>query len=134
MRPLLLIMALLVPGVARADPCEAALPDRAGRTVAGLVSHVIDGDGLCVGRTADPMTWIEVRLSDFDAPELNRPGGREARDRLSRLTMGRTLRCVTTPGRSGRVIVHDRVIAACRLDGRGLGDRLRRSGGTEGGH
>jgi hypothetical protein len=25
------------------------------------------------------MTWIEIRLSDFYAPELNEPGGRQAR-------------------------------------------------------
>ena len=134
MKRLLLAFAFaLVPTVAMADPCEGRLPSRAGETFAGLVRYVGDGDGLCIGPSADPSTWIEVRLSDFDAPELNQPGGRDARARLSRMVEGRVLSCVAVRGRSGRVVVYDRVIAACRLDGRGLGDRLRAAGGREGG-
>ena len=53
------------------------------------------------------------RLSDFDAPELNQAGGRDARARLSRIVNGRVLNCVAVRGRSGRVIVYDRVVAAC---------------------
>lgn len=124
---------LLVPTGALADPCEGRLPSRAGETFSGLVRYVGDGDGLCVGPSTDPSTWIEVRLSDFDAPELNQTGGRDARERLSRLVRGRVLDCVAVPGRSGRVIVHDRVIAACRLNGRRVGDLLRQSGDREGG-
>lgn len=124
---------MLCPAVAQADPCEGRLPSRAGETFSGRVRYIGDGDSLCVGRSADPATWIEVRLSDFDAPELNESGGRDARDRLSRLLHGRVLGCVAVRGRSGRVIVYDRVIAACRLDGRGVGDLLRASGGREGG-
>ena len=134
MKWLLLAFALvLVPTTALADPCEGRLPSRAGETFSGLVRYVGDGDGLCVGPSADPSTWIEVRLSDFDAPELNQPGGRDAHRRLSRLVEGRVLSCVAVRGRSGRVIVYDRVIAACRLNGRALGDLLRAAGGREGG-
>lgn len=133
-RLLLALPLLLLPTAALADPCEGRLPSRAGETFSGPVRYIGDGDSLCVGPTADPATWIEVRLSDFDAPELNRPGGRDARDRLSRLVRGRRLDCTAVRGRSGRVIVYDRVIAACRLGGRGVGDLLRASGGREGGN
>jgi len=124
---------LAVPAIARADPCEGRLPSRAGETFSGVVRYIGDGDSLCVGSTAAPASWIEVRLSDFNAPELHSPTGRAARDRLSDLVQGRRLECVAVRGRSGRVIVHDRVIASCRLGGRGLGDLLRAAGGREGG-
>ena len=127
--PLLCLSAV----AARADPCEARLPSRAGETFSGLVRYIGDGDSLCLGRSADPSTWIEVRLADFDAPELNRPGGRDAKARLARVARGRTLHCVAVRGRNGRVVVYDRVIAACRFDGQALGDLLRAEGGREGG-
>ncbi|MDB5421492.1 MAG: nuclease [Brevundimonas sp.] len=125
---------LFAPAVARADPCEGRLPARAGETFSGVVRYVGDGDSLCLGPSTDPSTWIEVRLSDFDAPELHSPTGRADRDRLSGLVRGRVLACVAVRGRNGRVIVYDRVIAACRLNGRGVGDLLRQGGGREGGN
>ncbi len=124
---------LLAPAVARADPCEGRLPSRSGETFSGLVRYIGDGDSLCLGPTNDPASWIEVRLSDFDAPELNSRTGRADRDRLSRLAMGRVLDCVAVRGRNGRVIVYDRVIASCRLNGRRVGDLLQQAGGREGG-
>lgn len=124
---------MLFPAAALADPCEGRLPPRAGETFSGLVRYVGDGDGLCIGPSSDPSTWIEIRLSDFNAPELNQAGGRDARARLSRLVSGRVVSCVAVRGRNGRVIVYDRVIAECRLNGRGLGDLLRAAGGREGG-
>ena len=75
-----------------------------------------------------------VRLSDFDAPELYSPTGRADRDRLVRLVFGRQLSCVAVRGRNGRVVVYDRVIARCVLNGRGVGDLLRAAGGREGGN
>jgi len=125
---------LLAPAAAHADPCEGRLPDRAGATFAGLVRYVGDGDSLCLGPGADPSTWIEVRLADFDAPELHSPTGGADRARLSRLVQGRVLSCVAVRGRNGRVIVYDRVIGACRLNGRRVGDLLREAGGREGGN
>lgn len=123
-----------VGGRAHADPCEGRLPDRAGETFSGVVRYVGDGDSLCVGPGTDPATWIEVRLSDFDAPELHSPTGRAARERLSSLARGRVLSCVAVRGRSGRVIVHDRVIGAFHLEGLSVGDLLRMAGGREGGN
>ena len=88
----------LFPAIAKADPCEGRLPSRAGEAFSGQVRYIGDGDSLCVGRSSDPETWVEVRLSDFDAPELHGSGGRQARDRLSRLVMGRSLSCVAVRG------------------------------------
>lgn len=125
---------LLAPAVAHADPCEGRLPDRAGATFSGVVRYVGDGDSLCLGPSNDPATWIEVRLSDFDAPELHSLTGRADRDRLSGLVRGRVLACLAVRGRNGRVLVYDRVIAVCRLNGRLVGDLLRAAGGREGGN
>jgi hypothetical protein len=124
---------LLAPAVAQADPCEGRLPGRVGEPFAGIVRYVGDGDSLCLGDTTDPAAWIEVRLSDFDAAELHSPNGRADRDRLIRMVGRRRLDCVTVRGRNGRVVVYDRVIASCRLNGRRVGDLLRAAGGREGG-
>lgn len=123
----------LLPAAARADPCEGPLPTVAGRTFSRPVRYVGDGDSLCIGRSPNPKSWIEVRLADFDAPELHDVGGRRAKALLQRVTRGRQLVCRATPGRSGRVVVYDRVIAACTLGGRWLGDVLRAASGAEGG-
>lgn len=131
--PLILAGFLLAPAVAHADPCEGRLPSHAGDTFSGVVRYIGDGDSLCLGPSTDPATWVEVRLSDFDAPELHSPTGRADRDRLSRLVRGRVLTCIAVRGRNGRVIVYDRVIASCRLNGRTVGDLLRAAGGREGG-
>ncbi|SEN17202.1 hypothetical protein SAMN05192583_2129 [Sphingomonas gellani] len=68
-----------------------------------------------------------LRYIGFYAPELNEPGGREAKRRLERMVMGETLSC-----RAGRRS-YDRVIGICTLRGRPLGELLRARGGTEGG-
>lgn len=128
------LILLALPAAARADPCEGRLPSRPGEVFSGVVRYVGDGDSLCVGRTDDPREWIEVRLSDFDAPELNQAGGRAGRDILIRTARGRPITCTATRGRNGRVVSHDRVIATCRLDGRRLGDLLRRQNAPEGGN
>lgn len=125
---------VVAPTAALADPCEGRLPSRAGETFAGMVRYVGDGDSLCVGQSADPSTWIEVRLADFDAPELREPNGRRSRDALVGTASGRTVNCTAMRGRSGGVISHDRVIATCRLNGRRLGDLFSGAGVPEGGN
>ncbi len=135
MLPLLLCAGA---GSALADPCKA-IPDRGpppawakpGVIVSGPVRHVGDGDSLCIGQSADPAAWIEIRLADFYAPELHAPGGREAKAALSTLTDGEILTC--TAVRRGRVVSYDRLVAICRIGGVSLGDRLRRAGVAEGG-
>ena len=68
-----------------------------------------------------------MRLADFYAPELHEPGGTDAKRRLERTAMGKTLVC-----RAGRRS-YDRVVATCMLGGRVLGALLRSAGGVEGG-
>lgn len=131
-------LIVLTAGPALADPCTA-VPDRgptpewlrSGRTFSGPVTYVGDGDSLCVaavrGREHDRSTWVEVRVADFYAPELSEPGGREARETLRTLAMGRTLTC-----RAGRRS-WDRVVADCRLGGAALGTLMARAGVVEGG-
>ncbi len=125
---------------ALADPCKA-IPDKGpkpawakpGYVVTGPVRYVGDGDSLCVGRTADPRTWVEIRLADFYAPELREPGGARAKAALERITAGRALTCTAVRGDSGRVVSYDRLIAVCRLGDRALAEALRREGVSEGG-
>jgi endonuclease YncB( thermonuclease family) len=120
-----LLLFLCKPALAAADPCEGALPRQAGETFSGQVRYIGDGDSLCVGASSDPSTWIEVRLADFDAPELHAEAGQAAKTALEQLAHGRNAQCVATRGRSGRVISHDRVMAMCRIGGRRIGDALR---------
>lgn len=121
---------------ALADPCKA-IPDRGpmpsyltkGKTFSGPVVYVGDGDMICVqARPGGPLGRVEVRLSDFYAPELYSPGGREARDALSGLTMGRRAVCVSSHQNS------DQVVAACKVGGVAVGDLMRRAGVQEGGN
>ncbi len=122
-----------------ADPCTA-IPDRGqpspevahlirkGATFTGQVRYVGDGDNLCIGETPHPRTWIEVRIEDFYAAELNAPGGREAKQALERIAMGKRATC-TASHRSW-----DRVVATCRIGGTSLADLMRRAGVMEGGN
>lgn len=138
-QPILTAAAVLALGTAaHADPCKA-IPDRGplppylhqGAQFSGPVVYVGDGDGLCVaaerGRERDPQTWVEVRLADFYAPELHEAGGAEAKAALVRLAMGRKARCVA--GHRS----HDRIVAACSIRGRDVGDLMREAGIAEGG-
>ena len=111
---------------ALADPCEGALPAK-GTAFSGIVRYVGDGDGLCVGPAGRPDRWIEIRLADFYAPELNEAGGIAAKRRLERIAIGKVLTC-----RASRRS-YDRVVATCTLGGRPLGSVLRAAGGVEGG-
>lgn len=128
------IAALCYTAPAHADPCEGTLPTRAGVQFSGIVRYVGDGDGLCVGRTADPNEWIEVRLADFNAPELHTPGGPAAKTALEHLALQREVICTSERGRGGRVRSFDRVIARCRIGGATFGDLMRQAGVAEGGN
>ena len=128
------IVALALPAIARADPCEGSLPRREGERFVGTVRYVGDGDSLCVGQSSDPNTWIEVRLADFNAPELHTAAGPAAKTTLERIAMGHQAQCVAGGGRRGNVTSYDRVIATCRIGGRRIGDLMRAAGIQEGGH
>lgn len=126
-----LLLVLLGASSAAADPCEAPLPP-AGASFIGPVVYVGDGDSLCVasqrGREGYPSTWVEVRLSDFYAPELHAPGGKVAKWTLARLVRKRVVQC--TAGRRS----YDRVVARCSLRGRSVADLMRQAGVVEGGN
>lgn len=126
--------ALAFPTAAAGDPCTAPLPSHPGEAFSGVVRYVGDGDSLCVGASRDHATWIEVRLSDFDAPELHSPQGSRSRQYLRDIALGREIRCVAVRGRTGRVLVWDRVIARCTIQGRAIGEVLRAAGAPEGGN
>jgi len=119
---------------AHADPCKA-IPDRGpmpsylyrGAHFSGPVVYVGDGDSLCVAVGDGPQNWVEVRLADFYAPELHSLSGPEAKAALERLAMGRQADC-TAEHQS-----YDRVVAACRIDGRSIGELMRDAGVAEGG-
>jgi endonuclease YncB( thermonuclease family) len=88
-------------------------------------------------RLPDPNEWIEVRLADFNAPELHQPGGAAAKaalERIALVALDHEVICTTERGRRGRVISYDRVIARCRIGGDGIGDLLRHAGVAEGGN
>jgi endonuclease YncB( thermonuclease family) len=111
---------------AHADPCEGRLPP-SGARIEGIVRYVGDGDGLCIGPRDRPDQWIEVRLGDFNAPELGETGGRRAKRALATMVIGRMLVC-----RAGRR-TYDRVVGFCTLNGKPVGALLRGRGGAEGG-
>jgi endonuclease YncB( thermonuclease family) len=124
------MLALLPLGLsteAWADPCRSPLP-RAGTQFDGTVRYVGDGDGLCVGNSPDPNSWIEVRIADFYAPELHAPRGAEAKSALERVAMGKAVQCIA--GKRS----YDRTVAQCTIDGASIGDLMRRAGVSEGGH
>src|SRR5512143_2426398 len=110
-----------------ADPCKA-VPDRGpAPAYAGRVVYVGDGDSLCVATGQGPKGWVEVRIADFFAPELHEAGGEAAKATLARLAYGRWATCVADHQS------YDRIVAACRIGGRDLGDMLRAAGAVEGG-
>ena len=99
-----ILAALALATPALADPCKA-IPDRGpmpsylsrGATFSGPVTYVGDGDSLCVAVGQGAANWVEVRVEDFYAPELNAPGGREAKQTLTRLAYGKRAVCVAGP-------------------------------------
>ncbi len=119
---------------ARADPCKA-IPDHGpapaflqpGRVFSGPVVRVLDGDSLCVAVGDGPSNWVEVRLSDFYAPESNAPDGPAAKRALERIALGRRANC--TAGAQS----YDRVVSACTISGRSIGELMRAAGVAEGG-
>jgi micrococcal nuclease len=128
-------LASLAFGVsAHADPCKA-IPDsgpapaflRPGRSFSGPVVRVIDGDSLCVAVGSGPAAWVEVRLADFYAAERGSPGGPAAKTALERIALGKVVSCTAGPQS------YDRVVSACRISGRAIGEMMRAAGLSQGG-
>ena len=126
---------LILATPALGDPCKA-IPDQGpapawlqrGAEFSGAVVYVGDGDSLCVdARGIGPQGWVEVRLADFYAPELQEEGGAEAKAALERIARGRRVECVASHQS------YDRIVAACMLRGRAIGVMLEGLGVMEGG-
>lgn len=112
-----------------APPAESAPDGRMPRLIAGRAVTIIDGDGLVLS------TGDEIRLGDFNAPEWNQKGGKEAKAALAEIAYGEDLACTPCEGarNPNRCTSYDRIIATCRLNGRRLGDLMRARGIAEGG-
>lgn len=80
-----------------------------------LIGHAkaVDGDTLAIGRE-------RIRLRNYNAPELDRPGGVDARRRLADLVAGRSVICETVARDR-----YARAVALCRVDGVDLGLAMR---------
>jgi len=130
----LMVLGALIAGPAFADPCEGRLPRREGTEFGGVVRYVGDGDSLCVGASEEPGAWIEVRLADFDAPELGTPPGKQAKTIAEEVLKNEPISCTVVRGRSGRTTSFDRVFALCRVDGRAVGDLMKEAGAPIGGN
>lgn len=131
---LALALALTPASVAAADPCRAITDEgwmpkgvTSGATFSGPVVHVIDGDSFCVAIGEGQEAWVEVRLADFFAPEMS-AGGAKAKSTLERLALGQRATCVAGPAS------YDRIVAQCQVNGRPVGDGMRATGLSEGGH
>ncbi|MDP1617914.1 thermonuclease family protein [Phenylobacterium sp.] len=119
---------------ALADPCKA-IPDRGplpaylarGSIFSGPVVYIGDGDSLCVAVGSGPENWVEVRVADFYAPELNTPKGKRAKATLERLVKGERAVC-RAEKRS-----YDRMVARCEVGGRSIGELMRHAGVESGG-
>jgi micrococcal nuclease len=81
---------------------------------------------VCVGPDRDRR--IEVRVADFNAPELSEPNGKLARDALREIALNKAVECV------GSHYSHDRIVAICKLGGRTLGELMREKRVPEGGN
>jgi len=127
MRWLLVLAFTGLAGAAQADPCEGLLPGK-GATFSGIVRYVVDGDGFCVSDDKDPKTWVEVRLADFNAPELSAKGGPEAKNALGDIAIGRRAVCIA--GRKS----YDRVVASCKIGGIPIRALMLEQGISEGGN
>jgi endonuclease YncB( thermonuclease family) len=128
------VLLLCGAGQALADPCKA-IPDSGpmptflykGQSFSGPVVQVLDGDSLCVAVGKGPQNWVEVRLSDFYAPESHEPGGPGAKAALSRIALGKVASCVS------KNRTYDRIAARCTIGGRTLGALLTAEGVAQGG-
>jgi len=110
-------------GATQASPnqCPGALP-RPNTTFGGVVRIVLDGDTICVSEKPYVKSWIKIRLADFNAPELDRPGGARAQAALEDTALNQRVVCVS----GGRSL--DRVMARCTIEKKNIGAFMRDAG------
>lgn len=100
------------------DGCTKQLPPL--NTTFGGKAWAIDGDSLCV-------EGVEVRISDFSAPEWDTASGRLATAHARAIVQGELLACV------GVGFSYDRIVARCGIRGKSFGTLMRERGIKEGG-
>jgi micrococcal nuclease len=85
-------------------------------TVSGKC-HVIDGDTIAIGKQ-------KIRLAGIDAPELNKPYGKQAKWKMVEICKGQNITAYLTGETS-----YDRVVAKCFLDdGRDIAEEIVKAG------
>ena len=77
-------------------------------------ARVVDGDTLVIDHQ-------RIRIQNFNAPEMNEPGGPEARAKMQALTSGHIVHC--DPKARDK---YARIVARCSVDGVDLGKAMRR--------
>lgn len=115
---------------AQAAQAQECTKPRAREHFAGQVVRVYDGDTLTLQRSG--CGNINVRLQNWNAPELKEPFGWTQREALTSLAKYRRAQCVVVRGRRG-YSSHGRPIARCSVRGRDLGESMRGLGFAEGG-
>lgn len=76
-------------------------------------ARVVDGDTLVIARE-------RIRIQNYNAPELDQPGGQAAKARMEALTRGKTVHC---DGKARDR--YGRLVARCDVDGNDLGKAMR---------
>jgi len=77
-------------------------------------ARVVDGDTIVIDKQ-------RIRIQNFNAPEMNEPGGPEAKAKMQQLTAGKSVHCDEK--------AHDRygrIVARCSVGGVDLGQAMRR--------
>ncbi len=83
-----------------------------------MVKEIIDGDTFTVtGWKWQEQEGDKVRPTGYDAPELTEPKGQAAKDKLSRLILGKTVEL-----RTAYRIDHDRLVCDVFFEGKNLAD------------
>ncbi len=118
---LAIVFAIFFPTAVLADPCKGPAP-ASGTAIAGTVRYISDGNRICVGASGNPASWTEVRVADFNAPELREPEGEAAKRTLETIALGKEVQCIA--GKRS----YDRVVARCTIGGTSIGDLMKHAG------
>lgn len=76
-------------------------------------ARVIDGDTMVIAHE-------RIRLQNFNAPELDQPGGQQAKAKLQQITRGKTVHC---DGKARDK--YARLVARCSVNGVDIGKEMR---------